>query len=259
MLILIVIIAFTASLLTFFSGFGLGTLLGPVFALFFPVQIAIASTAIVHLANNLFKLTLIFKHIRWELFLKFSIPAALAAIVGALLLIYLGKLPILLSYTLFTKQYDITPIKLTIGLVFIVFSYLELTNKMKSFQFDKKYLSLGGLISGFFGGLSGNQGAFRSAFLLKYNLNKESYIATGVISSCLVDIFRSFIYFLTLNSFQLSDYKQLDSAIYLAIFSALCGAIVGRKLLKKITMKKIQLIVAVMMMLIGSALSIGII
>jgi len=38
------------------SGFGLGTLLLPVFALFFPLPVAIAATALVHLANNFFKL-----------------------------------------------------------------------------------------------------------------------------------------------------------------------------------------------------------
>jgi len=44
----IALVAFTASLLTFFSGFGLGTLLTPAFALFFPINLAVALTAIVH-------------------------------------------------------------------------------------------------------------------------------------------------------------------------------------------------------------------
>ena len=45
--------------LTLFSGFGLGTLLMPAFALFLPVPVALAATAVVHLANNLFKLALV--------------------------------------------------------------------------------------------------------------------------------------------------------------------------------------------------------
>ena len=56
--------ALTASFLTFFSGFGLGTILMPVFALFFDLKTAIALTAIVHLLNNVFKLSLVFKHIK---------------------------------------------------------------------------------------------------------------------------------------------------------------------------------------------------
>jgi len=73
--ILVGIIALLGSGLTFFSGFGLGTLLMPVFALFFPIDIAIALTAIVHLLNNIFKLTLIGKQADLKTVFRFGIPA----------------------------------------------------------------------------------------------------------------------------------------------------------------------------------------
>lgn len=53
-----VVIPFTAlfvSSLTLFSGFGRGTVLMPAFAIFFPVPVAVAATAVVHVANNVFK------------------------------------------------------------------------------------------------------------------------------------------------------------------------------------------------------------
>jgi uncharacterized membrane protein YfcA len=59
----LLLVAFTViggSILTFFSGFGLGTLMLPVMALFFPVDLAVIATAIVHLANNLFKFGLVY-------------------------------------------------------------------------------------------------------------------------------------------------------------------------------------------------------
>ena len=58
-LAVISLVAFLTAILTFFSGFGLGTILMPVFAIFFPVDIAIALTGVVHFSNNLFKLSLI--------------------------------------------------------------------------------------------------------------------------------------------------------------------------------------------------------
>ena len=58
-ILVIALTAFLASGLTLFSGFGLGTLLMPVVALFFPVEVAIAVTALVHFANNIFKLGLL--------------------------------------------------------------------------------------------------------------------------------------------------------------------------------------------------------
>ena len=60
--LIVAAVALLASGLTLFSGFGLGTLLLPAFALLFPVEIAVGATAVVHLANNLFKLTLIGRH-----------------------------------------------------------------------------------------------------------------------------------------------------------------------------------------------------
>ena len=55
-------VALVASALTFFSGFGLGTLLLPTFALFFPIDHAVALTAVVHFLNSLFKLALAGRH-----------------------------------------------------------------------------------------------------------------------------------------------------------------------------------------------------
>ena len=53
--LIICTVALLVSALTLFSGFGLGTLLMPAFALFFPIEVAVAATAIVHLANNIFR------------------------------------------------------------------------------------------------------------------------------------------------------------------------------------------------------------
>ena len=57
--IALAVAAFGTSLLTLFSGFGLGTLLLPAFAFFLPLEVAVASTAVVHAANNLFKVGLL--------------------------------------------------------------------------------------------------------------------------------------------------------------------------------------------------------
>ncbi|MEJ7577489.1 MAG: TSUP family transporter [Pyrinomonadaceae bacterium] len=84
--VIICLAAFLASALTFFSGFGLGTILMPVFALFFPVEVAIGLTAIVHFLNGLFKVGLVGRNADRKVVLYFGIPAALAALVGAAVL-----------------------------------------------------------------------------------------------------------------------------------------------------------------------------
>ncbi|KAF0091689.1 MAG: protein of unknown function DUF81 [Fusobacteria bacterium] len=173
--LIVCITALIASGLTLFSGFGLGTILMPAFAIFFPIEIAIAMTAIVHLANNIFKLFLIGRKVDKKVLLKFAPFAILAALAGSLLLSVLTNIPILTSYTIGSRGYEITIVKVVIGLFLICFAFLELLPRFEKIEFDKKYLPLGGLISGFFGGLSGHQGALRSAFLSKTGMDKEAW------------------------------------------------------------------------------------
>ena len=72
--IIISLTALIVSSLTLFSGFGLGTVLMPAFALFFPIPVAIAATAVVHLANNIFKVILVGRHADWGVFLRRYLP-----------------------------------------------------------------------------------------------------------------------------------------------------------------------------------------
>ena len=73
--LLICITAFLAAGLTLFSGFGLGTLLMPVLACFFPLEEAIAITAIAHFLNNILKLMLLGRYADKHVVSKFGAPA----------------------------------------------------------------------------------------------------------------------------------------------------------------------------------------
>ena len=97
-IILICLAAFFASILTFFSGFGLGTILMPVFALFFPLEMAIALTGVVHLLNNFFKIYLVGKEANWGIVLKFGGTAVISALIGAWLLMSFSENSEWLSY-----------------------------------------------------------------------------------------------------------------------------------------------------------------
>ena len=90
--VIICIVAFLASILTFFSGFGLGTILLPVLAIFFPIEVAIALTGVVHFFNNMFKLALVGKNANKKVLLYFGVPAVIAAFLGAYVLINITDL-----------------------------------------------------------------------------------------------------------------------------------------------------------------------
>lgn len=242
--------------ITLFSGFGLGTILLPVFGLFFPIEIAIVLTSIVHFSNNILKFFLFKKDINIKILFQFGIPALISAFVGAYLLTLISNENYWFSYIIFNKIFEITFLKITIGTLLIMFSLFEFIPKLKNVSFNKKYLPLGGILSGFFGGISGHQGALRSAFLIKAELSKAEFIATGVAIACFVDISRMSIYFpkIVQNQFVL-DYKLLICAT----ISAFIGVYFGNKLLQKTTIPILQNIVCVTLLAFGLLMIIGVI
>ncbi len=255
-IIIISLVALVASLLTFFSGFGLGTILMPVFAIFFPLEVAIAMTGVVHFSNNMFKIALVGRNCNKEVLLRFGLPAIVAAFAGAWLLMQLSSLPIIASYTLYERTFHISIINLSIGILLLIFAMMEVVPYFKNLTFHKNKMIIGGALSGFFGGLAGIQGALRSAFLMKSGLSKESYVATGVAIACLVDLSRMSIYF---SRFQAANLSENITLLLCAILAALAGALLGKKFLKKITIQSIQYLVSVMLAIIALALIAGII
>ena len=255
-IIVISLAAFFTAILTFFSGFGLGTILTPVFAIFFPIDIAIALTGVVHFSNNLFKITLVGKNADKTVLLRFGIPAILASFAGAWLLLRITDMPSLFNYRLWDKDFEVMPVKLVIAVLLVVFSLLEILPSVQKVQFSRNKLALGGVLSGFFGGLTGIQGAIRSAFLIKSGLSKEAYIATGIIIASLVDFTRLSVYASRFKEANLHEHLIL---IMSAILAAIIGAFIGNKLLKKVTLRFVQILVAIMLFLIALALGAGII
>ena len=255
-LAIICLAAFIASGLTLFSGFGLGTLLMPVVAVFFPLEVAVAMTAVVHLANNLFKLLLLGRGADARVLLRFGIPAVLFAWIGAALLVDLSLGDAAIEYSLLGHALSTSVLNLILGSLVLLFIVLELLPAMGRLSFDSKYLPLGGVLSGFFGGLSGHQGAFRSMFLIKANLSKEAFIATGVLIAVLVDMTRLLVYGIDL----FSERQEIDWVVVaVASLSAFIGALLGRRLLKKITLRSVQLLVSAMLALIAIGLIFGLI
>lgn len=244
--------ALIGSGLTLFSGFGLGTILVPVFALFFPLDMAILLTAIVHFLNNGFKFILLGKNANWQVIIRFGLPAIVFAYLGAEVLKRVEHLPEITHYSIQQHNFEITWVKVIIGLLLIVFAIIEMVSS--KWQVDRKYLPFGGILSGFFGGLSGHQGALRSVFLLRSGLSKEGFIATGVVIACLVDIARltNYIPEIIKNGNELHYYLLIFTTL-----TAFTGVWLGNKLVKKVTIRFLQIIVSVMLIFFGIALIIG--
>lgn len=254
--LVICLTALVASGLTLFSGFGLGTILTPVMAMFFPVEAAVAMTGLVHLANNAVKLFLFGRAANLSVVLRFGLPAMAASLAGAWLLTRLSDLAPLHAYRAFGRTLEITPVKLLVGLLMAGFAVLELSGGRGKKAYGAAWLPFGGVVSGFFGGLSGHQGAFRSAFLLGAGLAKEAFIATGVVLACLVDVTRLSTYIGLSGSAAVAGNPLLILSASLAAFA---GVFLGGRLLGKATIATVRVLVGAMLLGLSAALCLGLI
>lgn len=258
-ILLITVVSFLVAVLTFFSGFGLGTILLPAFAVFLPVELAVAATAVVHLANNLFKASLVGRHAAWSVLVPFILPAALCSLIGAWLLVHMSSMEPLHLYEVWGRTCEVTMVKLVIAALMIAFALFDLVPALGRLSFPPRLIPLGGALSGLFGGLSGHQGALRTAVLIRLGLSKEAFIGTSVLGAVTVDIFRLAVYgsafFVTaVDSWSSSGMGRLLVAGMLAAFA---GTFLGNRLLAKVTLDGLHKLIGWMILLMALALGAG--
>jgi uncharacterized membrane protein YfcA len=220
------------------------------------VDLAIALTGVVHFLTNIFKLILVGRKADREIVLRFGIPAVLAAFAGSWLLLNVADFGPLLTYSIGGRTFEVLPLKLIVAVILIFFALWDLIPYFQKLQFGKKHLPIGGLLSGFFGGLSGNQGALRAAFLVKAGLKKEAFVATGVVISCLVDFTRLSVYATRFVNAGLVDNIPM---VAVATAAGIAGAFLGNRLLKKVTLGFVQVFVAVGLILVSVAMGMGLV
>ncbi len=268
--LVIPLVSAAVAALTLVSGFGLGTLLLPAFAIFFPIEIAIAATGVVHFANNLFKLALVGRWARRDVVLAFGVPAVIAAFAGAALMTLMAGAPPLLRYRIGPIDAEVTWLRLVIAALLITFAGLELWPRYARLSFPRWALPVGGLLSGFFGGLSGLQGALRAPFLLRAGLTRDQYVGTANVISTMVDVTRLLVYAAGLTWLAERagaggrDYRALGDWRTLALVAAACvagflGSYLGAKVARKVTLRGIRILVAVLLFAVAVALGAGIV
>jgi uncharacterized membrane protein YfcA len=100
----------------------------------------------------------------------------------------------------------------------------------------------------------------RSAFLVKSGLDTKAFVGTNAVCAFVVDVVRLIVYsvtFYTVSFAQIGD--DIWVLVLLAIFFAFIGSFIGSRLMKKVTMRAVQYVVGVMLLIIGMGLATGLI
>ena len=210
-----------AAALTVPAGFGLATMLTPIVLLWLPPHEAIAVVAIIHGAHNAYKLKLLRDNVDFNAVKRYGWALILGAIIGAMLHSYIPSDPLLL----------------VVGVALIILPLLSVTEKWTKIRLPDSEDRLGGFGSGFFGGLTGHQGALRAMFLQKRLPNKVIYAATASILALAVDLTRIPIYLF----FEGNDILDEYILILCLVSAALLGVNLGKRWLTKWQQSRISI------------------
>ena len=212
-------------------GFGIGSLLTPLLAVRFGTSIAVAAVTIPHALATAVRCWRLRASIDRRVLVRFGILSAAGALAGALLYTRLG--PTVLTGVL--------------GGLLLLTATAQLTGWASRWQPHGPLVAVFGLLSGFFGGVAGNQGGLRAAALLAFRLSPKSFVATATATGLLVDLARTPVYVWSAGA-QLVSLARL---IGIAAVGVLIGTIAGERMLLGLSTRRFGQIVGVAIGLLG--------
>jgi uncharacterized membrane protein YfcA len=216
------------------SGFGIGSLLTPLLMLSMPTAHAVAVLAIPHALATAIRWVRLRRDVHRPTFRQFGIASAGGGLVGAALQSQLAS-PVL---------------TFVLAILLILAGTTELLRRRVPLPQTPFWRVSGGILSGLFGGLVGNQGGIRAAALLGFQLQPRQLVATATASALLVDAARVPIYFLSAGSV-IADTTRIWVIVSVGVTM---GTFVGVPMLSRIPASTYRRMVGGLLLLLGFSL-----
>jgi uncharacterized membrane protein YfcA len=228
---LVVVASFIAGAIASVSGFGIGSILTPVFNTHVDMRLAVAAVSIPHLVATAVRFWTMRHGTDWSVLRTFGLMSAAGGLMGALL-----------------QRHATSPVLMFVFAGVLVFVGLAgLSGLSQRLRFGKTAGWVAGAASGFLGGLVGNQGGIRSAALLGYELSPAAFVATATAIALIVDFARMPVYVVS-DGHRLAD---IAPAIALAIAATVAGTFVGERILSRIPLPLFRKLVALLVLALG--------
>lgn len=234
---IVALAAIAAGAVAAVSGFGLGSILTPLLMVTFPTSSAVALVAIPHAVATTTRWWRLRADVDGPTFRQFGIASAAGGLAGAALQPVLGS----------------RALTVVLAVLLLVAGVSELLRRRIPLPPTPFGRLLGGILSGAFGGLVGNQGGIRAAALLGFRLPPRALVATATASALCVDAARVPIYLIHSGAV-IGAHAPLWLA---ASAGALVGTFLGVPILGRIPEPAYRRLIGVLLVLLGVCLLIG--
>jgi uncharacterized membrane protein YfcA len=216
------------------AGFGIGSLLTPVFVTQTATQIAVAAVSIPHVVGTAVRLWLLRGQIDRHLLVRFGLTSAAGGLAGALL----------------QARTSSTGLTILFGSLLLFVAVSELTGLSKRTRFRGAAAWIAGALSGLLGGLVGNQGGIRSAAMLGVDVPRQAFVGTATAVALIVDGARLPVYLATTGD----ELLALWRTIAFATIGVVCGTLFGHRVLMRIPEERFRPTVAMLLAILGVAM-----
>jgi len=229
--IVVLVVTVLAGGVAAISGFGIGSLLTPLLSVRYGTKLAVAIVSVPHLIATAARFVRLREHLNLKVFLNFGVLSAVGGLAGALL----------------NSRANSPALTIVFGCLLLLAGISGLTGFLERMRLGRRAAWIEGALSGFFGGLVGNQGGIRSAALLSFGMSKETMVATATAVALIVDGARMPVYFVV----EREGILQAWTILLLAIAGVLLGTFWGVKLLRKIPQQLFPKLLSCLILALG--------
>ena len=230
-MILAFLCAVVAGGLASVAGFGIGSLLTPIFALSIGTKLAVAAVSIPHLIGSAQRFWRLRHAIDHRVLWSFGITSAAGGLIGALL----------------HNQAGNRALSIVFGALLILAGASQLTGFMERIRWGRTAAWIAGGVSGLFGGMVGNQGGIRTAAMLGFDVPRDSFVATATAIALFVDAARMPVYAAVSGRELLGEWRL----ILAGTVGVVIGTAIGTRLLSRIPQQVFRRVIGVLLVALG--------
>src|SRR5262245_30634566 len=213
------------------AGFGIGSVLTPVFAVQTGTRLAVAAVSIPHFVATALRFWMLRRHVDRRILWSFGLTSAAGGLTGALLQSRAGN----------------PALTFVFGGLLVFAGVTGLVGIADRFRFRGWAGWTAGALSGFLGGLVGNQGGIRSAAMLGFDVSPQAFVATATAAALFVDAARVPVYLAT----QGAQIGKLWPLVATATVGVLIGTLLGKRVLQRIPQPVFRRAVSAIILVLG--------